>query len=168
MSKLKRRVDLGVSSTKSFNYYEEIIASKTKELTPQSCLMVLKYAAEERNKALQGAKRKSTGEFRLGDSYFKRNVSDDLSWFMRVFKRNFDGTLPPEFKCCEMYYAKQRRIFKRLKRVKRNVDQLEGPGKTAYNLPGKYNGLSWVIHCFDSAMAFNKDTPAKVLHSYLW
>ena len=42
------------------------------------------------------------------------------------------------------------------------------PGKLSHNLAGKYNGLSWVVHCLDKAMSFEDETPASIMYSYLW
>ena len=50
---LERRVDLSISATKRVLFYKNIISAQTDELTPQSCLKVLKYVYEVRNKALQ-------------------------------------------------------------------------------------------------------------------
>ena len=168
---LKREADLSVSATKRIKFYEAIIAKVTKELyppnklNPDSCLKVLKYVSEVRNAALQGPE-VSRAKYQLRESFFIRGVTVDLEWMMRVIKRRFKGKLPPAYKCCQLYYDNQRAIFKQLKRVKRKVFESQEPGKLSNKLPGKYNGLAWVIHCFDCALFFGRDTPAAILYSY--
>ena len=198
MKKLNRRVDLGESGIKRVLFYENIIRKVLKtleapevpikestqacskrvsakhqspeppiKLTPKSCLEVLKYVAEVRNAALTGEE-ESRGDYKLRESYFARDVNADLGWMMRVIKRLFNGKLPSEFKGCQLYYENQRAIFKQLKKAKRKVVGSLEPGKLSYKQPGKYNGIAWMIQCFDAAIAFDEKTPAAVVHSYFW
>ena len=161
---LKREADLSVSAAKRILFYEAIIAKVTKELdppnelNPHSCLKVLKYVSEVRNAAQQGPEI-SRAKYQQRESFFIRDVNADLEWMMRVIKRRYNGKLPPAYKCCQLYYDNQRAIFKQLKRVKRHVFESKEPGKLSYKLPGKYNGLAWVIHCFDCAVSFDIETP---------
>ena len=198
MKTIKRRVDLGDSGIKRVLFYETIIRKVLRslpeleagmketsqsflkgvddkhqsllppiELNPKSCLEILKYVAEVRNAALTGEE-ESRGEYMLRGSYFERDVNADLAWMMRVIKRFFNGSLPDEFKGCELYYENQRAIFKQLKKTKRKSMVSLEPGKLSYKQPGKYNGLAWVIQCFDAALSFDKETSAAVLHSFFW
>ena len=135
------------------------------EYTPESCLKMMKKVCEVRNKALQGHM-KYFAEYQLGDTYFARNVLTDMSLFMRCIRRKI-GTLTPKFSACELYYQQQRQIFKHLKPVKKKScrDTLI-PGKTSYNQAGIYNGLAWILLCFDTATKFDKKTKASTLYSY--
>ena len=93
----------------------------------------------------------------------------DMKGFMGTIKRNLGGTIPPEYKECVLYYKEQRAIFRGLKRyTKRSLSPLKLPGKTAYNLPGKFYGIGWVISCLNAAMTFSKETCGKILWSYFW
>ena len=71
-------------------------------------------------------------------------------------------------KGCILYYDKQKTYFGKLQKVTIKTLDSREPGKLSFNQAGKYNGLSWVIHCFDEAMRFNDETPASTLFSYLW
>ena len=105
----------------------------------------------------------------IGDSYYQRNVLADMTGFMRIIKRKLGGTLSDEYKECVLYYKAQRAIFSGLKRYsKRPRSPHQEPGKTAYNLAGRYYGIAWLISCFDAAMSFNNSTSAKILWSYWW
>ena len=60
-------------------------------------------------------------------------------------------------------------FFAGLKRYsKRSRSPLQEPGKTAYNMAGRYYGIAWLISCLDAAMSFRISTSAKVLWSYWW
>ena len=198
MKTLKRRVDLGESGINRVLFYEKIIRKILRtqpareaamnettqsflkvvdakhqsieppiQLNPKTCLEILKYVAEVRNAALTGEE-ESRGEYKLRESYFERDINADLGWMMRVIKRFFNGTLPEEFKGSQLYYEKQRAIFKQLKKVKRKAVGSQEPGKLSYKQPGQYNGIAWIIQCFDAALSFDKETSAAVLHSYFW
>ena len=92
-----------------------------------------------------------------------------MKGFMRTIKRNFGGTLPDEYNECALYYRGQRAIFAGLKRYsKRSRSPAQEPGKTAYNMAGRYYGIARLISCLDAAMSFKISTSAKVLWSYWW
>ena len=173
-SQLKRRVDLSDSSKRKLVRFEKIIANVLEEtstnkekMTPAMCLKILKYACEVRNKALQGNMVK-TAEFHVRESYYTRDALADIRGFMRAIKRRMGGELTKEYKGCQLYYDQQKTYFGQLERVpSRKLHSIE-PGKLSYNLAGKYNGLSWVVHCLDKAMSFDDDTPASIMYSYLW
>ena len=87
---------------------------------------------------------------------------------MRAIKRRFNGELPSQFAGCNAYLKQQKKFFKDLHRVKgaRESTNSVEPGKLAYDLEGKYNGLAWVKHCFDKAMSFTHETPASTKYGY--
>ena len=99
---IKRRVDLGPSSMNRVIFYEDIISRITSKLTPYSCLEVLKYVAEDRNAALQGPDKEKRAKYKLRDSFYIRDVLADMGWMMQVLRRKFNGTLPPDYECCQL------------------------------------------------------------------
>ena len=130
---------------------------------------MLKFVCEERNAAMQRTDKEDLAKWYIRDSYYQRNVLADMKGFMRVIKRKLGGTLSDEYKECALYYKAQRANFSGLKRYsKRLLSPVQQPGKTAYNLPGRYYGVAWLISCLDAAMSFNRATTAKVLWSYWW
>ena len=167
--KNKRYVDLSTSSRSKLNMYEEVLEEKFTVYTPASVLKMLKFVCEERNAAMQRTDKEDLAKWYIRDSYYQRNVLADMKGFMRAIKRKLGGTLSDEYKECALYYKAQRAIFSGLKRYsKRLLSPVQQPGKTAYNLPGRYYGVAWLISCLDAAMSFNRATTAKVLWSYWW
>ena len=165
----KRYVDLSTSSRSKLNMYEKILEDKLKVYTPASVLKMLKYVCEERNAAVQKTDKEDLAKWYIRDSYYQRNVIADMKGFMRTIKRNLGGTLADEYNECTLYYKGQRAFFAGLKRYsKRSRSPLQEPGKTAYNMAGRYYGIDWLISCFDAAMSFNNSTSAKILWSYWW
>ena len=114
---MKRRADSTPSTKKKLLCYEAIIAAKTKDMTPESCLKLLKFFCKERNAALYDPHMKDV-KYQLRESFYLRNVNADLGWLMRAIKRHFGGELPPNYTGCKAYYKKQRIFFKNLHRVK--------------------------------------------------
>ena len=161
----KRRVDLSWSALDKLLRCEKFLATVSTEYTPESCLEMMKKVCEVRNKALQGHM-KDVAEQQIGDTYYERNVTQDMSVFMRCIRRKI-GKLTPEFSACELYYHQQRQIFKHLKPVrKKSCRDTLMPGKTSYNQAGIYNGLAWILLCLDTAIKFDKNTKASTLYSY--
>ena len=136
-------------------------------MTPKLCMKILKHVCEVRNKALQGTEIKFR-KYRVRESYYERDVLADIRGLMLAIKRPFGGELPNEYKGCILYYDKQKTYFWKLQKVTIKTLDSREPGKLSFNQAGKYNGLSWVIHCFDEAMRFNDESPASTLFSYLW
>ena len=129
-------------------------------------LKMMKEVCEVRNKALQGHM-KEVATYQIGNTKYERNVTQDMSLFMRCIRRKV-GKQTPEFSACELYYRKQCQIFKHLKPITKRRRDTELPGKTSYKGAGIYNGLSWVLLCLDTAVKFDKDTKSSTLYSYLW
>ena len=174
MNQLKRRADLSESSTRKLIMFENIIANimnetspNSLEMTPELCMKILKFACEVRNKAVHGSLER-TAKYQLRDSFYVRDALADIRGLMRAIKRPFGGTLPDEYKGCQLYYDQQKSYFGQLQRICRSELDSREPGKLSFNLAGKYNGLSWVVHCFDKAMLFNDETSASTLYSYIW
>ena len=158
---IKRRADLSLSAIRKLVSYEAMVDEKIYDMTPDSCLKLLKYFCEERNAAVHGPMIEDA-KYKLRESYYIRNVSADISVLMRTIKRRFGGKLPREYAGCKAYYKKQMTYFKGLHRVKGkrvSTNSIE-PGKLSYNLEGKYNGLPWIRQCLDKAMTFTPNTPA--------
>ena len=161
----KRRVDLSGSAKEKLLRCEKILETVSREYNPESCLKMMKRVCEVRNKALQ-KHMKHLAEYQIGDTYYKRNVIQDMSLFMRCIRRKI-GKLTPDFSACELYYQQQRQIFKHLKPVRKgSCRDTKMPGKTGYNQAGIYNGLAWVLLCLDTAVKFDENTKASTLYSY--
>lgn len=144
---MKRRADLSPSTKKKLLAYEAIIEAKTNNMTPESCLKLLKFFSEERNAALHDPHIKDA-KYQLRESFYLRNVNADLRWLMRAIKRRLGGELPPNYAGCKAYYKRQRIFFKNLLRVKGNRatgESLE-PGKLSYNLEPRRRFLSYKRH----------------------
>ena len=152
MSKQKRYVDLCASSRSKLLMYERILSQQVKETTdysPASVLKMLKFVCEERNAALQDADRERA-KYRIRDSYYQRDVIADMKGFMRAInctlvvslESTTGGSLPAGYEGCLLYYKHQRAFFKGLRAYsKRSVSPTQAPGKTAYNLAGRYYGI---------------------------
>ena len=109
----KRRVDSSGSANNKLLRCENFLETISIEYTPESCLQIMKEVCEVRNKALQG-NMKIVASYHIGDSKYKQNVVQDMSLFMQCIKRKV-GKRTPEFSALELYYHKQRQIFKYLK-----------------------------------------------------
>ena len=144
MNKFKRRADLSESSRRKLIMFENIIANiinetspKSSEMTPELCMKILKFACELRNKAVAGSLER-TAKYRLGDSFYVRDVLADIQGFMRAIKRTFGGTLPDEYKGCQLYYDQQKTHFGQLQRICRSELESQEPGKLSFSLAGYY------------------------------
>ena len=84
-------------------------------------------------------------------------------------KRKLKERFTDDFTEVKLYFNTQARIFRHIKKIKKrpSMDSRE-PGSTSFNEAGIYNGLSWVLLCFGTAMKFNDDTKACILYSYMW
>ena len=62
------------------------------------------------DKAVHGI-RERNAKYQLRDSFYVRNILADIRGFMRAIKRPFGGTLPDEYKGCQLYYDQQKSIL---------------------------------------------------------
>ena len=144
----------------------------------------MKSVCEKRNKALQKDE-KQLRRFSIGDTYFRRDVKQDINLFMSYLRRKIreknqqiedDTSLTQvrekkleikDYSSLNLYLTSQRNYFKGFRPIKDvTCPDSELPGKTTYNQPGIYNGLQWVLLCFEAALQFDSTTPASTLLSY--
>ena len=144
MNKFKRRADLSESSRRKLIMFENIIANimnetspKSLEMTPELCMKILKFACEVRNKAVHESMER-TAKYQLRDSFYARDVLADIRGFMRAIKRPFGGTLPDEYKCCQLYYDKQKTFFGQLQRICRSELESQEPVKLGFSVADCY------------------------------
>ena len=144
MNKFKRRADLSKSSRRKLIMFENIIKNimnetspKSLEMTPELCMKILKFACEVRNKAVHGSLER-TAKYQLRDSFYARDVRADIRGFMRAIKRPFGGTLPGEYKGCQLYYDQQKTNFGQLQRIGRNELESQKPVELGFSVAGCY------------------------------
>ena len=163
----KRRVDLSVSARKKLIRCEVYLENISNEYTPASCLAMMKDVCEKRNKAIQGFE-KEQAKYQIGDTYYEKNALKDIGMFMRCIKRKIkEKSVIEDYSALELYYSQQRNHFRKIRPIKKKTcsgSQL--PGKTSFKQPGMYNGLPWILLCFDAASKFNDQTKPSTLYSY--
>ena len=124
---------------------------------------------EEKYKGLQKGEKQLRRFSIQEDTYFRRDAKQDINMFMTYIRRQLrDNKLENEdYSSLTLYVASQRNYFKSLKPIKDvTCADSELPGKTNYNEPAIYNGLQWVLLCFEAAMGFDDKTPALTLLGY--
>ena len=133
MYKYTRRSDLSQSSIYKLLRCEAVMGSVSTRITPTTALAMMREICKVRNKALQGHLIKAKARYQLGSSYFERDVKADLSLFMRTLRRKFKGKLPKCYSDCMIYYKKQQKYFKNLKRFKHHEKKSipRAPGNTS-------------------------------------
>ena len=85
----KRRVDLSWLANEKLLRFEKFLETVSTEYTPESCLNMMKKVCGVRNKALQ-KNMKHIAEYQIGDTYYQRNVMQDMSLFMRCIYKAED------------------------------------------------------------------------------
>ena len=140
---------------------------KLRDFKPDAVMKILKFVYEKRNKAVQG-EAKSNAVQKLRGCLYIRDVRADMKVFMHTIKREVGGAFSGDDDECLLYQKMQKKYFKGLKRIQKSKTSSLSPGKTSYNQPGKFYGLTWIITCIDKALTFNKDTSASILYSYFW
>ena len=137
MEEYKRRVDLSTSSLYKLRRCEDFMCKTSTRITPATVLLMLKDICEVRNKALPGTMKPKAG-YCVRNTYFKRDAKADLALFWRTLRRKFKGKLPKAYRESEIYYKKQQRYFKNLRRIAtmdaREVPRV--PGNTSSCLAG--------------------------------
>ena len=155
----KRRVDLGESARKKLIRCEVYLENISHEYTPDACLKMMKDVCEKRNKALQGYE-KEEAIYQIGDTYYERNALTDIGMFMRCIKRKLkEKAVNEDYSALELYYSQQRNHFRKIRPItKKTCSSSQLPGKTSFKQAGIYNGLPWVLLCFDTAIKLNDQT----------